>query len=320
MDIKFIGSPNYTAGRGGYRVTSIVLHWMAGTLASADRTFQDRARNTSAHFGIEDDIIHQYVRDEDTAYQAGNWVVNEESVGIEHSAEPGRSPSDKTYEKSAQVVATLAKKYGLAINSQTVLHHYQVVATQCSGPVDNGGVDEERISRRANELVGSVLAATSAPAPTLAQVAGVATVTVGTLNVRTSPITSAPLGGSLQLTLGQTFDFIAAVQGESVQGVSTWLKSTKGNYVWAGGLDYPTTPPINSTVGGTAEAVRVVNVRVAPSTSAALGGSRQLQPGQTFNFSALVHGELVSQNGVSTDLWYHSMVGNYVWSGNTKTI
>lgn len=72
--------------------------------------------------------------------------------------------------------------------------------------------------------------------------------------------------------------------------------------------------------GGTARAVRVANVRVAPDTGAPLGGSRQLQPGQTFAYTELVHGQTVSQNGVTTDLWYHSRVGNYVWSGNCEKV
>jgi hypothetical protein len=152
--------------------------------------------------------------------------------------------------------------------------------------------------------------------PAVKALGGLAVVNVDAVMVRSAPKASAPLSGSQRLTRGQTFTYVEAVKGEAVGGISTWLKSTKGNYVWAGGTDYPTTPTVNVAKEGTATVARTVNVRVAPNTTAALGGSRQLQPGQTFTYTALVHGQLVVQNGVSSDLWYHSSVGNFVWSGN----
>jgi N-acetylmuramoyl-L-alanine amidase len=85
---------------------------MAGNPVSADATFQNRARNTSAHYGLEDAVVHQYVKEVDTAYAAGNWTVNQETINIEHSAQPGRAPSDGTYENSAQIIAAAAKRYG----------------------------------------------------------------------------------------------------------------------------------------------------------------------------------------------------------------
>lgn len=315
----WIGSPNYTQGRQGKKVTGIICHWMVGTLASTDQVFQNRSRNTSAHYGVEDGNVHQYVADENTAYHAGNWDVNLSTIGIEHSAAPGRAPSAATYEASAQLIATLSKKFGFAVNTNTVRPHRAIVATQCCGDVANGGVDLNKLITRANAILGATPAPAPTPLPPVAQKKGTATVTVQSVNVRSQPKTTAPIAGSGALTLGQTFDYVEAVQGESVAGVSTWLKSTRGNFVWAGGTNYATTPPVQPT-GGVAQAIRQTNVRVAPNTSAALGGSRTLTAGQTFSYSAKVHGQYVSQNGVSTDLWYHTMVGNYIWLGNCKDI
>lgn len=84
MNIVQKGSPNFTSGRGGNSIREFIIHWMAGNLASTDAVFQNRARNTSAHYGIEDDKIHQYVDLLNTAYHAGNWEVNQTSIGIEH--------------------------------------------------------------------------------------------------------------------------------------------------------------------------------------------------------------------------------------------
>jgi hypothetical protein len=67
---------------------------------------------------------------------------------------------------------------------------------------------------------------------------------------------------------------------------------------------------------GTAKVLRPCNVRVAPNTSAALGGSQHLNTGDTFQYQGKVVGQDVNQNGVHTNSWYHSTKGNYVWSGN----
>jgi hypothetical protein len=305
MQIKFVGSPNFTSGRNGKPIRGFIIHWMAGNLASADSTFQNRSSNTSAHYGIEDDTIHQYVQDGDTAYQAGNWDVNLETIGIEHSAQPGRDASSKTLENSAQLISAKIRE-GVGNNLRK---HSAIVATACPGTIN-----VEWISNRVNELLGG--APVTKPVviqPPLAK--GTATVTVPELYVRSAPKRSAPLAGSESLLYGQSFQYSSVVQGESVQGVSTWIKSTKGNFVWAGGTDYPTTPPVASG-GGTAEAVSTANVRNAPNISAPLSGSQTLNPGDQFAYSAKVHGERVSGN----DIWYHSLKGNYVWSGNIKDV
>lgn len=309
MNIQFIGSPNFTSGRNANPTLGFIIHWMAGNLASADATFQNRSRNTSAHYGIEDDTIHQYVKDSDTAYQAGNWEVNLTTIGIEHSAQPGRDASSKTLENSAQLIASKIKE-GVGNNLRK---HSAIVATACPGTIN-----VDWISNRVNEILGGVpIAKPIVIQPPVAK--GTAIVTVDLLYVRTAPNRSAPLGGSEELNYGDQFEYVGVVKGETVQGVSTWIKSTKGNYVWAGGTNYPTTPPVVSR-GGTAEAIRTARVRNAPNTSAPLSGSETLNPGDQFAYSAKVHGERVSQNGVTTDEWYHSLKGNYVWTGNCKDV
>ncbi|MCE3613275.1 N-acetylmuramoyl-L-alanine amidase, partial [Escherichia coli] len=80
----WVGSPNFTPGRTA-PIDTIVVHWMAGWLAGADQTFQDRVRQTSAHYGIEDGTVHQYVKEADTAWHAGSFPANSRSIGIEHS-------------------------------------------------------------------------------------------------------------------------------------------------------------------------------------------------------------------------------------------
>lgn len=133
MNIDWIGSPNFDKNRKP--ITKIVIHWMAGTLKSTDAVFQDTKRGTSAHFGIEDKTIHQYVNTDHVAYHAGVYKVNQESIGIEHSAAPGRDASDETINTSAQLIAYLCKKYNITPSAETIVKHSSIKATQCPGTI-----------------------------------------------------------------------------------------------------------------------------------------------------------------------------------------
>lgn len=72
--------------------------------------------------------------------------------------------------------------------------------------------------------------------------------------------------------------------------------------------------------GGMAEAIRPANVRAAPSTGAALGGSQVLLTGQTFHYKGVVDGENVTQNGITTNKWVQSDFDHFVWLGNLKLL
>ncbi|MDD4375490.1 MAG: CHAP domain-containing protein [Clostridia bacterium] len=61
---------------------------------------------------------------------------------------------------------------------------------------------------------------------------------------------------------------------------------------------------------------KAANVRKQPSLKAALSGSKVLYKGDKFEAVGIVNGDSVSGN----NKWYHSKVGNYVWSGGLKTI
>jgi N-acetylmuramoyl-L-alanine amidase CwlA len=150
MNIQWIGSPNYWAGRT-QKVSKVVIHWMNGYLAGSDKTFNSNVGTdaaTSAHYGIEDDAIHQYVRTEDTAWHARQ--ANPFSIGIEHSAAPGRAATDKTYRNSIELIASLVKQYGLNPDSD-IVYHKQYVATSCNE------LDINRIKTGVKDLVHAVI-------------------------------------------------------------------------------------------------------------------------------------------------------------------
>ena len=154
MTIQWIGSPNFDKNRK--TPTKIVIHWMDGNLASADKVFQDTKRGTSAHFGVENNTVHQYVKEDCVAYHAGNYAVNQESFGIEHSAQPGRDASPETIESSAQLIAKLSKDWNIPLDRAHVLKHSEIKATQCPGtiPID-------QLISRAIQIKGGTVADTA---------------------------------------------------------------------------------------------------------------------------------------------------------------
>lgn len=134
MNIQWMGSPNYDTNRKP--ITKIIIHWIVGNLAAADATFTKTSAGTSAHYGVEDSTIHQYVLEQNVAYHAGVYSVNQESVGIEHSASPDRPASEATYKTSGQLIWEISKRYNIPLDRQHILKHSEVKATQCCGTVD----------------------------------------------------------------------------------------------------------------------------------------------------------------------------------------
>jgi len=138
MDIKWVGCDpsNYTKGRQGNDVKRLVVHWVVGTLESADATFANPQRNASAHYGIGDNDIHRYVKDEDTAWHCGDWLWNLKTIGIEHEGGPNLPISEDTYKSSAMLIKNLCTKYNIPIDREHITGHSDYVATQCPGTFD----------------------------------------------------------------------------------------------------------------------------------------------------------------------------------------
>lgn len=135
--MRWIGSPNFFGGREGKKVSFVVVHHAVGTLASTDSVFQNQQRNTSAHYCVgRNGEIHQYVDERNTAFHAGQWNANLQSVGIEHEDLAKDDFTDTQYETSAALIREICERHGLPINSSTVLPHRNFVATACPGDLD----------------------------------------------------------------------------------------------------------------------------------------------------------------------------------------
>ena len=149
--MKFIAAHpnNFMIGRNGTAIDRIVLHWIVGTLESADVTFKNPNRIASAHYGIGDDEIHQYVKEEDTAFANGNWTMNLRAISIEHEGGPDLPISNLTYETSAKLVAGIAKEYSIPLDRDHVKKHKEVSDNPTACP---GTLDIDRIIVKAKEI------------------------------------------------------------------------------------------------------------------------------------------------------------------------
>lgn len=150
MTIKWIGAHknNFGVGRDGKQVNKVILHWIVGSLESADATFAKSDRLASAHYGIGDNEIHQYVKEEDTAWHAGNLTVNKESIGIEHEGGPDLPVSEATIQTSIQLVTDLCRRYNIPADKDHIKRHSDIKATQCPGTLP-----VERIIEEVNKLL-----------------------------------------------------------------------------------------------------------------------------------------------------------------------
>src|SRR3990167_11517407 len=94
---------NFKVGRDGRKVEFVIIHTIVGSVASAIATFQKPDRIASAHYVIGANRQVAMVKEENTAYHAGNFDINLRSIGIEHedNAKPYEPRPDKLYEISA---------------------------------------------------------------------------------------------------------------------------------------------------------------------------------------------------------------------------
>mgnify|MGYP000408803118 CR=1 FL=1 len=167
MKATWVGSPNYSPGRGGNRIDHITLHIMAGYLAGTDSTFQitfPPERRVSATYGIgRDGTIHQYVRESDTPWSDSNALSNMTGISIEHEgglAQQTPMPAAEI-EASARLCADISRRYGLGklwhngVEGNVYLHREIPGSTHTTCPdLAPNSLPFQRVIDRANELLG----------------------------------------------------------------------------------------------------------------------------------------------------------------------
>lgn len=151
---------NFTYGRQD-TIHGIVIHHAASTsLDSVGQVFSQYGRGGSAHYGVKGTQVHQYVREEDTAWHCGDWPGNCCTVGIEtvnSTGAPNWLVDDETLETLCKLVADIAKRNGLGkIKFEpdgiypTLSAHRDWSPTYCPGDYLYGKMSY--IEKRANEI------------------------------------------------------------------------------------------------------------------------------------------------------------------------
>jgi N-acetyl-anhydromuramyl-L-alanine amidase AmpD len=120
----------------GPTVDYIVIH---DSEASWDTTLQLVQDPTYLgwHYSMRssDGLVAQHIATKNIGWHAGNWYINEHSIGIEHegfAAEGATWYSEVLYRNSARLVRYLAQKWNIPLDRAHILGHDTVPGTQAS--------------------------------------------------------------------------------------------------------------------------------------------------------------------------------------------
>ncbi len=164
MEKKIINT-NYTKGRGEKKVGFIVIHtygWVGASLYdwfnNSEQTPQRKGgKGVSAHYAVlKSGKIEQYVEEWDTAHHAGVEGNNLASIGIEHQDDGNFMDAvrtDELYESSAQLVASICVRYGIACNESGIKLHRDLIGQGGDPKRCPSALNVPRIVKRANEIL-----------------------------------------------------------------------------------------------------------------------------------------------------------------------
>jgi len=132
-------SSNFTVGRTK-PIDRIVLHYTAGDGDSAVNNgvyFSVENRGVSAHYFVDKNTVVLSVEEKDTAWHAGDWDMNNRSIGVEMCSEMDDEGNYYipilTVQNAANLVKELMAKY--AIGVEGVIRHYDVTGKSCPAPM-----------------------------------------------------------------------------------------------------------------------------------------------------------------------------------------
>ncbi|MFG2233848.1 N-acetylmuramoyl-L-alanine amidase [Streptomyces sp. NPDC048723] len=122
---------NYTASDRpeAYPIEYVVIHLTTDILPVMFTKFKDPAERVSAHYMISatGTRIAQCVRERDVAWHSGSVWYNHRSIGIEHEGWTDQPVyTDKMYEASAVLTATICAKYDVPVDRDHILGHVEV--------------------------------------------------------------------------------------------------------------------------------------------------------------------------------------------------
>lgn len=153
------GSPNFWTGRKGYVPELIVIHIMDGTLSGTDSWFANTASQVSSHYGIgKNGEIHQYVKEEDSAWHAGridspnaklvkqNVNPNLYTIGIEHEGSSKDVWTEEMKQASAALIQEICQRFKISIDRDHIIGHYQIYSKKPDCPSRDKKILDELIA------------------------------------------------------------------------------------------------------------------------------------------------------------------------------
>jgi N-acetyl-anhydromuramyl-L-alanine amidase AmpD len=140
---RLAANTNYTqARRPAGAIRFIVIHVTEGSFPGTVAWLRDPRAHASANFVVgRDGAVQELVPLHDIAWHAGNWAVNERSIGIEnvgYTDDPsGFTPQE--YRAAAKIAAVVARRSLIPIDRRHIIGHYQV--PDPNDPLQGGGID-----------------------------------------------------------------------------------------------------------------------------------------------------------------------------------
>lgn len=133
-------------------IDRVILHTMVGTTTSAAARF-NTPNQAAAHYGISLDgsVVH-WVDEDNTAYHAGDYLMNQRSIGIEHedNGEYNGVRTNALYTTSAKLVKDICNFYNIPIDRDHIKKHSEVSDNPTGCP---DALDVDRIVREASGTI-----------------------------------------------------------------------------------------------------------------------------------------------------------------------
>ncbi len=108
----------------------IVIHTVQGSYSGCASWFANCSAGASAHYVVRssDGQVTQMVREADVGWHAGNWDINERSVGIEHEGYVSDCGyyTEAMYQGSAALALDVASRQGVPLDRSHVIGHNEV--------------------------------------------------------------------------------------------------------------------------------------------------------------------------------------------------
>ncbi len=226
VPIIWKGARYKTTGRSA-PLDTLVIHGMGGNLSGTTSWFQNPFSLVSAHAGVGENEIHEYVKASDTAWATGVWSWNVRSYNLEIQNSPLTSAvleNAKWYLLTVVIPTHFADRRP---DRSWILPHKQVKPTQCPKGIDIDSFVED-LGRRWDDMHREQVVI-NVPVKAEGKVHTA-------VKVRTAPNTTSQILRTMKK--GDGFWYLGKVEGENIVvnniGNNIWVHLEDGNYCWSG--------------------------------------------------------------------------------------